>query len=271
MVGYNTETVGMDNRTPLRLQQDHSQTGQRGRRWSQIANFRLLDLIFYCYRSCNYFYSGSLASCYFHYCHLPMKHCYLLFSAFPAGIDFLFEKHYAQWKFTFQPSQRSSWFDKVLSTLARSSSFSITAVDPHWLAEMGPMFFSVKMTNFGQSESWKQQKQDAQQSMLLKEQQQPVEGSEKETRPATSSSSYGRRPASSIGIVAPGLKRPQSSTPRKFCHLGLWSVGINIQVRIIQFFNFIHISSIGPHTILYSDSSLQNHLNNIIDKLFPGD
>ena len=54
----------------------------------------------------------------------------------------------------------------------------VTAVDPHWLAEMGPMFFSVKMTNFGQSESRKRQKQDAlaleeehKQSLLLKEQQ----------------------------------------------------------------------------------------------------
>lgn len=26
----------------------------------------------------------------------------------------------------------------------------VTAVDPYWLAELGPMFFSIKESNFGQ-------------------------------------------------------------------------------------------------------------------------
>ena len=28
----------------------------------------------------------------------------------------------------------------------------VTAVDPHWLAELGPMYFSVKESSYGQKQ-----------------------------------------------------------------------------------------------------------------------
>ncbi len=40
----------------------------------------------------------------------------------------------------------------------------VTAVDPHWLAELGPMFFSIKESKYGHGEKRKQDKQDFQES-----------------------------------------------------------------------------------------------------------
>ncbi|RKP17302.1 hypothetical protein ROZALSC1DRAFT_30877, partial [Rozella allomycis CSF55] len=39
----------------------------------------------------------------------------------------------------------------------------VTSVDPHWLAELGPMFFSIKTTEFGHAEKRKREREELEQ------------------------------------------------------------------------------------------------------------
>lgn len=82
----------------------------------------------------------------------------------------------------------------------------VTAVDPYWLSELGPMFFSLKTTDWGQKEKRKQERADLQ---VMEEELAEAQRRQRETE-ATQRQLETPRPRTRI--MTPGLRTP--ATPR---------------------------------------------------------
>ncbi|KAJ1980930.1 Pre-mRNA-splicing factor ATP-dependent RNA helicase PRP16 [Dimargaris xerosporica] len=82
----------------------------------------------------------------------------------------------------------------------------VTAVDPYWLAELGPMFFSVKETNWGQREARQQTQQEERD--MQKELRESTEQLHQQKRMATA--------PSRLAVATPGLRTSRAgTTPRR--------------------------------------------------------
>ncbi|CAG8726815.1 3231_t:CDS:2, partial [Acaulospora morrowiae] len=92
----------------------------------------------------------------------------------------------------------------------------VTAVDPYWLAEMGPMFYSVKEKNFTQKEKRAANKAEMAKmtmEMQLKTAREKEEAEAKELQRQSASAPKSSR------IVIPGKREP--GTPMKKRRLGI--------------------------------------------------